>query len=108
MKENGAGGLFGRVVRRDRLSLRLVGAALPLWGELRAFAPMRRAMAGINAAVVGILLAALYHPVWPSAILNPEDFVLALGAFAALMFWKWPPWLVVVLTGGIGALMVQF
>ena len=53
---------------------------------------------GINAAVVGILLAALYNPIWTSAILAPLDFALALAAFGLLQFWKLPPWLVVLLT----------
>ena len=53
---------------------------------------------GINAAVVGILLAALYNPVWTSAILSPSDFGLAIGAYTLLVFWKVPPWLVVILT----------
>jgi chromate transporter len=44
------------------------------------------------------LLAALYHPVWTSAIHTPADFSLGLVAFGLLSFWKWPPWLVVVLT----------
>ena len=59
---------------------------------------------GVNAAVVGLLLAALYDPVWTSAIHAPEDLALGLAAFALLAWWKWPPWLVVVLgaLGGMG------
>jgi chromate transporter len=53
---------------------------------------------GVNAAVVGLLLAALYDPVWTSAILSPADFALALVAFTLLVFWKTPAWLVVILT----------
>jgi len=53
------------------------------------------ALAGVNAAVVGLLLAALYHPVWTSAIRQPADFALALSALVALVFWRVPPWLVV-------------
>jgi chromate transporter len=68
---------------------------------------MQAALMGINAAVVGLLLAALYQPVWTSAILGPADFALALLALVALMFWKLPPWLVVVatalLSGVLGA-----
>jgi len=55
-------------------------------------------MAGINAAVVGILAAALYDPVWTSAILSLKDFALAVIAFVLLMAWKAPPWLVVLVT----------
>jgi chromate transporter len=79
-------------------SFLLVGAALPLWGELRALAPMRRAMAGINAAVVGILLAALYDPVWISAVHNGRDFALLVVALVLLAWWRVPSWAVVLLT----------
>jgi chromate transporter len=72
--------------------------ALPFWDFLRAQAPFQAALRGINAAVVGLLLAALYHPVWTSAIHAHADFGLALVAFGLLAFWKWPPWIVVVLT----------
>jgi chromate transporter len=65
---------------------------------------VRSALVGVNAAVVGLLLAALYQPVWTSAIKAPADFGLGLAAFALLVFWKTPPWLVVVLSalGGWG------
>ncbi|MDR6448628.1 chromate transporter [Paraburkholderia terricola] len=79
-------------------SFLLVGAALPLWGQLRAFASMRRAMAGINAAVVGILLAALYDPVWTSAVHGGADFVLVLIALLLLGWWRAPSWAVVLIT----------
>jgi chromate transporter len=77
--------------------LLLIGV-LPFWNQLRALSPVQAALRGVNAAVVGILLAALYHPVWTSAIFSAVDFALALGAFLVLMFWKWPAWLVVLLT----------
>ena len=60
---------------------------------------------GVNAAVVGLLLAALYDPVWTGAIKAPEDFALAAVAFALLAFWKAPPWLVVLLTAAGGAIV---
>ena len=60
---------------------------------------------GVNAAVVGILLAALYDPVWTSAVDAPEDFALGAVAFVLLAFWKTPPWLVVVLAALAGAAM---
>ena len=63
------------------------------------------ALSGINAAVVGLLLAALYRPVWTSAVHAPQDFGLALVALVALMFWKLPPWLVVVGSGVGGWLL---
>ena len=55
--------------------------------------------------MVGLLLAALYDPVWTSAIAAPEDFALAAGAFVLLAFWKTPPWLVVLLTAVAGGLI---
>ncbi len=79
-------------------SFLLVVGALPFWDELRRARSMQTALLGINAAVVGLLLAALYNPVWTSAILSPADFGLAIAAFTLLVFWKVPPWLVVVLT----------
>lgn len=74
----------------------LVWAALPLWGRLRAATGAQGALRGVNAVVVGLLLAALYDPVITSAILAPVDVALALAAFAALHLWKAPPWAVVV------------
>jgi len=79
-------------------SFLLVAGALPFWDRLRSVPVFQSALKGINAAVVGLLLAALYHPVWTSAIHSPADFGLGLVAFGFLMFWKCPPWLVVVLT----------
>lgn len=76
----------------------LTVGALPFWEIVRGLPPYQSALRGINAAVVGILLAALYRPVWTSAIVAPRDFALGLVAFGLLAFWKWPPWLVVVLT----------
>ena len=79
-------------------SFLLVIGALPFWDLLRAMPVFQSALKGINAAVVGLLLAALYNPVWSSAIFSAADFGLGLVAFGLLMFWKCPPWLVVVLT----------
>ena len=79
-------------------SFLLVVGALPFWDALRRIKAMQTALLGINAAVVGLLLAALYNPVWTSAILVPADFGLAIGAFTLLVVWKVPPWLVVILT----------
>ncbi len=84
-------------------SFLLVLGVLPFWELLRGFGRVRQALMGVNAAVVGLLLAALYDPVWTSAVSAPEDFALAAGAFALLAFWKAPPWLVVLLAAGAGA-----
>ncbi|MGF1630339.1 MAG: chromate efflux transporter [Kiloniellaceae bacterium] len=85
-------------------SFLLVVGALPFWDALRHLRLVQKALLGVNAAVVGLLLAALYSPVWTSGILSAGDFALALAAFTLLVFWKLPPWLVVVLSalGGWG------
>ncbi|MEX0923935.1 MAG: chromate efflux transporter [Rhodovibrionaceae bacterium] len=83
-------------------SFLLVVGALPFWDSLRRLRVVRRALLGVNAAVVGLLLAALYDPVWTSAILSAGDFALAAVAFTLLAFWKLPPWLVVLLTAAGG------
>ena len=88
-------------------SFLLVIGVLPFWEMVRSFGRARQALMGVNAAVVGLLLAALYDPVWTSAIAAPEDFALATAAFALLAFWKSPPWLVVLLTAGVGALIAS-
>lgn len=85
----------------------LVAGALPFWEHLRRNSRTQAALAGVNAAVVGLLLAALYQPVWGSAIHGAEDFALALVALVALMFWKLPPWLVVIASGAIGGLLAM-
>ena len=86
-------------------SFLLVIGPLPFWDALRRFRPMRSALVGVNAAVVGMLLAFLYDPVWTNAIRSTADFGLALAGFVLLMFWKVPPWLVVVLTAAGGAVV---
>jgi len=82
--------------------LLLIGI-LPFWDYLRSLGSFQGALRGINAAVVGILLAALYQPIWTSAIHAPIDFALSLLAFGLLVLWKWPPWLVVLLSALVGA-----
>lgn len=86
-------------------SFLLVIGALPFWDSLRNNTRAQASLAGINAGVVGILLAALYDPVWTTAIKAPEDFALALVALIALMFWRLPPWLVVIGCGVAGAVL---
>ena len=85
-------------------SFLLVIGALPLWNELRQVTWAQSALAGINAAVVGLLLAALYDPVWISAIFTFADFALALAAFIALIV-RTPPILVVIATAGLATLL---
>ncbi len=81
--------------------------SLPFWDSLRTRGSFQSAIRGINAAVVGLLLAAFYHPVWTSAIFKPTDFGLAILAFGLLAFWKLPPWLVVVLTAVGGEVVAR-
>lgn len=83
-------------------SFLLVIGAVPFWDQLRSWASFGGALRGINAAVVGLLLAALYDPVWTSAIHGADDFALALLALGLLAVWKWPPWLVVLLSALAG------
>jgi chromate transporter len=88
-------------------SFLLVIGALPFWDRLRAQPTMRAALRGVNAAVVGLLLAALYDPVWVSGVRGPGELGLGLAAFGLLALWKWPPWLVVLLSALAGAGLEQ-
>lgn len=76
----------------------LVFGTLPYWEKIRKYQGMRSAMQGINAAVVGLLLAAFYNPVWTSGILSAKDFGLATIGLLLLIFWKTPSWAVVIVT----------
>jgi chromate transporter len=82
-------------------SFLLVVGALPFWARLRRSTVARAALRGTNAAVVGLLAAAFYDPVWTVAIRSRTDFGIALAAFLALAMWKTPPWLVVAATAAI-------
>jgi chromate transporter len=84
--------------------LLLIGA-LPFWSLFRTAPRAQAAMAGANAAVVGILGAALYDPVFTTAITSPPSFALALSCFALLTVWKTPPWLVVLVAAVGGAVI---
>lgn len=79
-------------------SFLLVLGVSPFWGLLRNNSAAQSTLKGINASVVGILLAALYQPIWVSAIHRPLDFSFSLIAFISLVFLKVPPWLVVLST----------
>lgn len=78
-------------------SFLLLLGVLPFCDALRRRATVQAALRGVNAAVVGLLLAALYTPVWTSAIFAPADFALGIVAFLLLVMWRVPPWLVVIL-----------
>jgi chromate transporter len=78
-------------------------AALPHWERLRAWAPARLLLGGANAAVVGLLAAAFYSPIWTSTVTDPRSAILASAAFAALQFGRAPPWLAVACCAAAGA-----
>lgn len=87
-------------------SFLLVLGAFPFWHWLRHQPRFQAALAGMNAAVVGILLAALYDPIWTQAVKGPVDLAFVLGAFLLLAIWKWPAWAVVLVSfvgGGLRA-----
>ena len=81
----------------------LVIGAMPFWEDLRRGATAQAALAGVNAAVVGLLLAALYRPVWTTGITSAADFALLCAAFLLLFMWQTPPWLVVISSALAGA-----
>jgi chromate transporter len=85
----------------------LVIGPMPFWDELRRRPAAQAALRGVNAAVVGLLLAALYNPVWTSGITSAGDFALGVAAFLLLFMWKTPPWLVVVFCALGGAVIAS-
>jgi chromate transporter len=97
-----AGGLLA-LVAIFLPSFLLVIGTLPYWEALRRESTMQRALSGINAAVVGLLLAALYDPVWTSSIKSKADFAIALAAFALLVFWRLSPLVLVLFAAVSGA-----
>lgn len=88
-------------------SFLLVIGVLPFWETLRRRKATQAALRGINAAVVGLLLAAFYDPVWTSGILTKADFALAASAFLLLFLWRTPPWLVVILCAAAGQILAM-
>ena len=85
--------------------LLLMAGALPFWDGLRRRPESQAALRGVNAAVVGILVAALFDPIFLSSVRTPADFAVVLAAFVALMLWKAPPWAVVAAAAAAGALL---
>lgn len=94
------GGLFATAAIFLPAFLLILGA-LPFWDMLRTNQKIKGAIMGVNAAVLGILISAFYTPIWTSSILEPMDFALAAILFSMLVYWKLPPWVVVV-CGAIG------
>lgn len=83
----------------------LIYGTLPFWNSLRQNPKINGALMGVNAAVVGILIAAFYQPIWISSIFSAQDFTLAAILFYMLVYWKLSPWIIVV-TGAIGGLIL--
>ncbi len=102
---NGVAGAAIAVVAIFLPGLFLVAGALPFWRSIGHVRPVRAAMTGVNAAVVGILGAALYDPVFISAIRSSADFALATVAFVFLVVWRAPPWVIVLLAAACGMLV---
>jgi chromate transporter len=103
----GPGGVRGAIIGLCAIFLPgmlVVVGALPFWSLLRERSGAQAAMRGTNAAVVGVLAAALYSPVWTSAIGAPRDFGLALTGFVLLTVWRAAPLIVVLLGAAAGAL----
>ena len=99
------GGAFGAALALIAIfapGLLILMGALPFWHGLKARPAARAAMAGVNAAVVGLLASALYDPVWRSAVLGPADFAVAAAGFTALVVWRASPLVVVALTAAAG------
>ncbi|ALS22905.1 MULTISPECIES: chromate efflux transporter [Paenibacillus] len=106
-----AGGLTGGVAATIAIFLPaflLIVGALPFWNVLRTHPRMQGALAGMNAAVVGILLAALYDPIWTTAVLSHEDFAVVAVLFGMLVFWKLPALYVVAVGAVMGAILQLF
>lgn len=80
----------------------LIAGALPFWHQLRAKTWTRAALQGANAAIVGVLLAALYNPVWTEGVKDARDAATAMLAFELLQWWRVPPWLIVLLAAAAG------
>lgn len=84
----------------------LITGTLPFWDSLRQNPKIKGALMGVNAAVVGILIAAFYHPIFTSSIQAPVDFAFAAILFSMLVYWKLPPWMVVI-AGALGGIVIK-
>ncbi len=100
------GGLLATIAIFLPAFLLIVGT-LPFWDALRHNPKIKGALMGVNAAVVGILIAAFYNPIWTSSILISQDFAFAAILFSMLVFWKLPPWIIVI-TGAIGGVILSY
>ncbi|MDN3439222.1 chromate efflux transporter [Planococcus sp. APC 3900] len=100
---NGGWGVVIAVIAMFLPSFLLIVGTLPFWSIIRTKSGVQAALKGVNASVVGILLAALYDPVFTSGIRGPVDFAIAIIAFTMLVYFKLAPWIVVLVTAVLGA-----
>ncbi|ANU11654.1 chromate transporter [Planococcus antarcticus DSM 14505] len=100
---NGGSGVVIAVIAMFLPSFLLIIGTLPFWSIIRTKSGVQAALKGVNASVVGILLAALYDPVFTSGIRGPVDFAIAITAFTMLVYFKLSPWIVVLVTAVLGA-----
>ena len=103
---SGVGGAAIATVAIFLPSFLLIVGALPFLNEIRKRPRFQAALTAINAAVVGILLAALYDPIWTSTVNTTVDFAVALALFGLLAYWKLPPWIVVLIGAIVGSLVI--
>lgn len=104
---NGIGGGLFSLIAIFLPSFFLVYGPLPFWNSFRSKRSFQSALAGVNAGVVGILLAALYNPIFTTAVTSVSDFALAVGLIIVLMVLKRPPWNI-VLIAAFGGLVLGF
>ena len=103
---HGLGGAMAALIALFVPAFLLIGGILPFWSDLGRLSSMRRALKGMNAAVVGILLAALYQPLWQVGIVGGKEFCLLVIAFVLLVRWKQPAWRVVTFCAVMGGLFL--
>ncbi|MFB7138758.1 chromate transporter [Gottfriedia sp. NPDC056225] len=86
----------------------LIFGTLPFWSSMRRNSNLRRALLGVNAAVVGILISAFCNPIWITSVLSIYDFVIVAVLFSMLVFIKLPPWIIVVVGAICGEILSRF
>ena len=104
---HGIGGAMAALIALFAPAFLLIGGILPFWSDLGRLSSMRRALRGVNAAVVGILLATLYQPLWQVGIVGGEEFCLVMVAFVLLVGWQQPAWRVVIFCAAMGRVFLS-
>ena len=105
---HGLGGAMAALIALFVPAFLLIGGILPFWSDLGRLSSMRRALRGVNAAVVGILLATLYQPLWQVGIVGGEEFCLVMVAFVLLVGWQQPAWRVVIFCAAMGRVFLSY